>query len=91
MSGLICIELVHPKNLNKEPLHIEISCIHEFKELVRDYNSLAMAPRRFLDERKLVLHMHERGDSYSEVDLEAQGSISTVSKGHFRFCPKNQS
>jgi hypothetical protein len=69
VSSSICIELEHPKNLSKEPLHIETSCIWKFKELERDYNSLAMAPKRSLDEQKLILRMYERGNSYYESPI----------------------
>jgi hypothetical protein len=57
------------KKFNKEPLHIETSYIRKFKELERDYISLAMAPKRSLDERKLILHMHERGNLYYEISI----------------------
>jgi hypothetical protein len=59
------------KKFNKEPLHIETSYSHKFKELERerDYISLTMAPKRSLDERKLILQMHERGNLYYEISI----------------------
>jgi len=38
VSDSICIEVVHPKNLNNEHVYMETSCILEFKVVERDYS-----------------------------------------------------